>query len=214
MLDFDIEALTWLEYLIGSTSLSRSARRELLAKYSERQRYYHNAYHIAFMWYAHCTLIKQFDISRRYAYACPTGIADAIACHDVIYDMTASHGTNEADSAFWWLQHTSTPSNTWVDIAILATADHFGYTRGDLWVDWFLGLDLLALAAPYDIFRQTSFAIRAENAHMSNEDWNIRQRVFRQKAIRTPHIFKNEQLRKEFEAPARDNLRRALLQLD
>jgi predicted metal-dependent HD superfamily phosphohydrolase len=222
--------------LITWASLKHKGKIEALNSYDQVTRGYHGTFHISFLWYCHTILSEQkaknilpkemdlqflaqelfggaygdWTVNKR--------IAEAIFAHDKVYDATSK--TNELDSAKWWRSQTflKGKNKLWVGNAIEASANHFAdyplITEDDYLLQWFLGLDLIPLAAPYEIFRMNQLMIRAEYAHLSDEEWakgrkNFLEKIFIHCAM-GKNIYQHPYLRKRFEKAARANIDRSI----
>src|SRR6185437_5941243 len=178
-----------IKELMNWVDLSGHHQDDLIEAYAAHSRGYHNLYHIAFLWDAHCRLGGPRDSKAH------RRIANAIACHDVVYNATSK--INEHQSALWWAAkvriHDTEPKRwsesatnhadkLWVVGAIEATADHFAdrpmNIDDDILLQWFLGLDLISLAAPWNMFVRNTMLIRAEYSHLSDTEWNSGREAF------------------------------------
>ena len=103
--------------------------------------------------------------------------------------------------------------------AIEASANHFTdyplETEDDYLMQWFLGLDLMPLAAPWEIFYQNQLMIRAEFAHLTNEEWEKGRSAFLTKIINHVNsgkkIYQHPYLHKLFENNAIANVIKSAL---
>lgn len=142
-------------------------------------------------------------------------ILKAILFHDIIYDATRKD--NEDRSADAYFEYFGEK-----DIAyhlILATKDHFTINVPDLDIqtdayikcrNWLVGLDLSSLGSSWDMFKQNTFAIRAEFIHLSDFDFYNGQKLFFNKVLKQEKIFRHNMFYELFELPARRNLSLAL----
>ncbi len=225
MFDFTLRSpMSTIRDLMMWTDLSQKHQDDLIDAYASQSRSYHNLYHIAFLWNSHCELTDPRDnkFHRR--------LANAIACHDVVYD--AKSKVNEHLSAIWWASkahiHDGEPKRwsesatnhsdkLWVAEAIKASADHFADrpmdTEDDVLLQWFLGLDLIPLAAPWSIFVQNTLMIRAEYSHLSDTEWNSGRKAFLTKARDASIIYRHSKLFDLFGDSAKANLSRALAEI-
>ena len=196
MINFNLKTPTkYLNELVCVSSLKDKGRIDAINSYSHLSRGYHGIFHIAFLWYCHSTIssltannifpknMKTTIKNRVYGvWEVNKKIAETIFAHDKIYD--AKSKTNELDSAKWYEKQTylTGDNKIWVSNAIKSSSDHFAdyplVTEDDYLLQWFLGLDLLPLAAPYDIFRMNQLMIRAEYSHLSDDEWNTGRNAF------------------------------------
>jgi predicted metal-dependent HD superfamily phosphohydrolase len=223
-IDFALKnPMNWLEDLLAHVSLSKANKQFVLNSYTQGNRGYHGLFHISFLWYCHKTLWPIFfviPVDPLIQVEVDILMADSIFCHDMIYD--ASSLTNEIDSAMWWKKKAYKSANvTWVQKAIEATSDHFADRPMDIYdnllahsqsrglLHWLLGLDLISLAAPYEIFNTNQLMIRAEYSHLSNAKWNTGRVGFLTKASNSL-IYRHPFFHKLCEADAKANLLRSL----
>ena len=176
-------------------------------------RLYHAVQHLVTMWQLHEGMRKDFAASS--AATVPGGnhlLASAIAYHDAVYDARSK--TNEQDSAGLWMLHTKDDKplkvREWVRQAIEATADHLADrpldTPEDHLREWFVGLDLAALAAPWDIFLRNNRLIRWEYEHLSDTEFTVTQTAFLTGLLNQPRIYRDDILHANFETAARQNI--------
>jgi predicted metal-dependent HD superfamily phosphohydrolase len=212
----DLEPLDAVEDLLAFTQLKPDAKRELRNLYAQVTRSYHGLNHIAFLWRAHNKLSFALDINndslRIYQL-----IANFIACHDALMFPASLPGVSERCSADWWKKNNTingSSAEKLVETTILASADHLRIRptdTNDTFIDWCLGLDLLPLAAPSEMFRLNTLMLRGENAHLSDEQWNTRRcAFFKSHFDEAPAIFRNSYLHSIFEDQARTNIKRVL----
>lgn len=132
-------------------------------------------------------------------------VALAAWAHDVVYD--GRPGDDERASAEWARGHLTAAGLAAGDVArvaglVLATADHTA-PPGDRAAQALLDADLAILAAEpgeYERYRQ---AVRAEYAHVSDDQWRAgRAAVLRSLLAKEPLYL----LAHHWEAPARRNL--------
>lgn len=200
--------------------LQSHAKTAVANAYTALGRGYHGIHHLAFLWHCHKTLEGRQAVGlRAWLPEDHTKIATTIAAHDFIYDPQST--TNEINSAAWYMAnavHDGTPGVVpFTHLAILASADHFATrtveTSDDLLREWFLGLDLIPLAAPYDVFDAHTHLIRAEYHHLSDQEWNDGRLKFLRKAAGATPIFAHPVLESLFGATAKANIERSINEL-
>lgn len=209
-----VPAAELLRDLIAHVPVHEAARATLLGFLGGADRYYHGVSHVALLWARHL----QFSVGTALATETPTRlIACAIAYHDAIYDPIRRD--NEARSAALWSDHAALglmPANEvdWVAETIIATADHFGQTKGGLsWAPartWLLDLDLTPLGETADDFTRDTALLRAEYAHLAEPEWVAGRAAFLASLARHPMLFRTPILHDTFEAAARRNIAAAL----
>ncbi len=205
------------EEMLALVPVGEPQKRDLRNRYLSRERLYHGILHLATMWQIHKKLRAEKINS-----AVPNQvfvnqyvdhiIASAIVYHDAVYDATSK--TNEFDSATLWGSDISDviADDFAGDVyqCIISTEKHLSKPhRGEV-AEWFVGLDLASLAAPWDIFVLNNRLIRLEYHHLDDAAWRAGNGAFLRSLLTAPVIFREEVLRTHFEADARANLVRHL----
>lgn len=115
---------------------------EIIAKYCEPHRKYHNLKHLMDMVQAHEKYKGNFKFL-------DTIIHDAILYHDIIYNSDGKNTvSNEQQSADFYEAHIGGNRRQTVYDMILATEYHFAERQYDEITSYFLDLDLISLATP------------------------------------------------------------------
>jgi predicted metal-dependent HD superfamily phosphohydrolase len=177
---------------------------ELVERYTEPHRRYHNLTHV-----------RQVV---RDAVALTEGrnrplVALAAWAHDVVYD--GRPGEDERASAAWARANLTAVRLDEADVArveglVLATADHTA-PPGDRAAQALLDADLAILAAPPDEYERYRQAVRAEYAHVSDDQWRVgRAGVLRSLLAKDPLYL----LAHHWETAARRNLTAELAELE
>ncbi len=134
--------------------------------------------------------------------------------HDVVYEPTAGSGTNEAASAvlaqqcavsFGWVEARAAR----VSALVLATAGHEA-DAPDAAV--LLDADLAVLGAEVTVYNAYVAAVRAEYAHVSEEQWRVGRAKVLRSFLERPQIYALE-ASAEREIAARRNLAAELANL-
>ena len=192
---------TWDEAVLalGGTP----APTDLAARYAELHRRYHNADHVRQVVRDAVALVEDRDRAL---------VALAAWAHDVVYD--GRPGEDERASAAWARTHLTAAGLAQADVVrvealVLATADHAA-PPGDRAAQALLDADLAILAATpadYERYRQ---AVRAEYAHVTDEQWRAgRAAVLRSLLAKDPlYLFATH-----WEGAARHNLTAELASL-
>lgn len=199
----------WLDLLgrLGLSDLNATTHSKLVEAYSGQTRHYHSLAHIE-----DCLdQLTNCDL--------PSGRSDPLALafwfHDAIYNWRSS--TNEADSARWaeeFLQGCDAPADltTQVSGLILATR-HFVAEplEGDqlLMVD----IDLSILGREQPVYDRYEAAIRQEYKWVPAITYRRERRKVIRAFLDRETIFETFQYQALYEAPARENLKRALAKL-
>jgi predicted metal-dependent HD superfamily phosphohydrolase len=216
--------------LLACVPVNDRAKAELSATMSAKDRFYHDAAHLALLWRRHRIYSAAEGLA---APEVEPLIACAIAYHDCVHD--SRRRDNEERSAEIWMEASAgapltAENRQWVADTILATRDHLGYfeltetaslnhdrkspaellrERGRI---WFLDLDLTPLGETAEDFDSNTASLRREASHLSNAEWDATRLSFLLPFLQAPQIFRSPALAAIFEAPARLNLLRCLRQ--
>ena len=159
---------------------------------------------------------------------CKTEMSDtlylAIRYHDVVYDPTRKD--NEAKSAALFLRiheaisplvfNVPTYDPFHVQALINLTARHLEVLRfGSVLCDEFdarviMDADLAGFAGPYEIMASNSHNIMLENSHVDVETFTKNRIGFLEAMLKKPQIYYTAFGRREYEEPARANIKREL----
>ncbi|TWD79317.1 putative metal-dependent HD superfamily phosphohydrolase [Kribbella amoyensis] len=178
---------------------------DLLARYAEQQRHYHDQRHLAEML---DTIDELADLAED-----PDTVRLAAWFHDAIYDPKADPGENEevsAQLAELELAAYGVEADRVEEIGrlIRLTARHDcepGDANGAVLCD----ADLRILSLPADRYDEYSTGIRAEYAHIGDRDFARGRMKFLQGLSETP-LYATSRARERWEEAARDNLTREL----
>jgi predicted metal-dependent HD superfamily phosphohydrolase len=232
MIDFNLPSPSiWLNDLMSVAQLAPHDKEALLDKYGQETRSYHGVWHISFLWYCHVTLrpllVKHClgAMSADSPNIIDRVIATLIATHDVEQKPAEPHGTSEKKSAEWYMARRLMPQpgplmtvglseewHTFIHDAIIASASHVAerpyMTFKDILLHWFLGLDLILLAAPADMFDMHGLMIRGEYHHLTSMGWTTNRKKFMKHFSEAKTIFYHPVLRDLFEDRVRANIKR------
>ena len=192
----------------GDDDLNAAGHR-LLARWSEPQRHYHDAGHLAAV----------LDVVDRHAglAAHPDRVRVAAWMHDAVYDPRAPGDANERDSAelaAGLLAALGAPTGVAGDVARLVglTTGHAtgaGDPDGELLCD----ADLAVLAGDQDGYAAYAAAIRREYGHVSDDAFRAGRARVLAALLDLPSIYRLPPLRAAWEDAARANLTRELATL-
>ncbi|WP_158882989.1 HD domain-containing protein [Amycolatopsis anabasis] len=200
-----------VEALGGDPAPAAAAADELLSRYGEEHRRFHNLVHVQ-------AVVRDAD---HFAGELGLGVREravlalAACAHDVVYD--ARPGDDERLSAAWAadrLDRAGLPGHVIdrVERLVLTTANHDA-EAGDTVASALLDADLAILAADPDGYDRYLLAVRAEYAAVDDPAWVAgRTRVLRDLLDRR-WLYRTETARDHWEAPARRNLTRELVLL-
>lgn len=167
---------------------------DLVSRYAEPSRYYHNLGHIQKVLE---TIENLGAASTR-----PNAVRLAAWLHDIVYDSKASDNEERsADSAMQLCQQLSIPDAEVVASLILATKTHNAAGNPDAQV--LLDADLAILGAPAPEYRDYAACIRKEYAWVPKADYRAGRRSVLESFIARPRIY---YLLRQLEEPARRNL--------
>ena len=198
---------SWVEAtcsLSGNAAVAQEAAADLVARYAEPHRHYHDT--------AHVLAVLRDSALLADALALPPhdrAILTLAACaHDVHYD--GNPGEDERRSAEWaatWLRRAGVAEAdvSEVERLVLSTIDHIA-APADLTAQILFDADLAILAAPPEHYERYRQAVRAEYASASDEAWRTgRAAVLTDLAARDP-LFHTDPARKRWEQGAKSNL--------
>jgi len=178
---------------------------EILYRYSEQHRHYHNLNHIAHLF----TLLDKYigKITN------PAVVGFAILYHDVVYD-TYSANNEEQSAAFAETHLRQLNVNSGlinnVKTFIEATKDHIipeeVSLRNDL--SYFLDFDMAILCADEDTYNMYREKIRQEYSKYPDKVYKEGRKLALQKVIEPKNIFSTDDFRLEMEQKARENIDR------
>jgi predicted metal-dependent HD superfamily phosphohydrolase len=186
-----------------------SAARDLLARWSEPWRRYHDVTHLAAI----------LDVVDRHAALAqhPDRVRLAAWLHDAVYDPRAATGANERDSAVLatgLLTSLGIAPAVATDVAMLVALTD-GHAAADADPDGALlcDADLAILAADPERYAAYAAAVRDEYAHVPDDAFRAgRARILRA-LLDLPSIYRLPPLRHVWEARARANLTSELARL-
>lgn len=209
---------TPLAQLTGAVADVREMVGDVLARWQEPHRRYHAPWHLHGTLVAHDQLVAELDVTGRPVTATLTELA--LWYHDVIYDPAAAD--NEAASAHLLHQHGRAlhldPGDLeYAGALIDATATHTLETANpgdeqhlrDLSV--VLDADLATLALPAHLYDQATDLVRAEYAHVTDEQWAHGRSTIIRTFLTRPRLFHSSTtFADHWDERARENLRREL----
>jgi predicted metal-dependent HD superfamily phosphohydrolase len=189
---------------LGATVVNGGLMNQLVAAYSERHRHYHTLQHLR-------ECLVQFDAAAMLARR-PAEVELALWFHDAVYDPR--RGDNEERSADW-ARDSVLAAGCGADMAdrvaalVLATQSHVA-AGDDADAALLLDVDLAILGAAPARFDEYEKQIRAEYAHVPDDDFRLgRARVLRGFLARE-RIYATGVFHDALEARARANLGRSL----
>jgi len=179
---------------------------ELVARYCESHRRYHDPAHLAQV----LDLLDECSADPR--------LSLAAWFHDAIYQPCRTD--NEQASATLARSHLSGSALSSADIdfvahAVLATAPHANASLDhDARFDLLIDADLAILGAPAAGYRHYRSAIRGEFSTIPQHLFSAGRAAFLRAMLAQRSIFRTQAFQRRFETQARDNLRQELGQLE
>jgi len=195
------QALWQRNLLAGAADQSAAIYQRLLDGYQEAHRHYHTLRHID-----HC--LHMFQQCRSLLDQ-PDAVELAIWMHDVI--LEPGRRDNEARSAQLYLELSAGVHNEdlrqQVNRLIMATL-HDGSSLSDPDSIYMVDIDLSSFGLPWPEFLRDSRAVRAENPHMCDADYQLSQTGFQRGLLARPRFYLSDYFFARFEQQARANLAR------
>ena len=184
-------------------------REHLLAAYAEPQRAYHTAQHLReCLALLHCVQ----DLAQ-----VPAEVALALWFHDAVYDPRS--GQNERRSADWLIAETraaglSEASISRMEALVMATCHAAAPAPAEHDTAVLLDIDLAILGAARQRFDEYEQQVRREYAHVAEPAYRQGRAAVLRQFLDRPRLYQTEPLFQQLERAARDNLQRALKQLE
>lgn len=188
----------------GNTDIARVAADELVVRYAEPHRRYHNTAHVLAVLRDAALLAADLGLPVRDRAV----LMLAASAHDVCYD--GRPGEDERRSTEWagsWLRRAGVTGAdvSEVERLVLATLHHAA-DSADLVAQVLFDADLAILAAPPEEYETYRLAVRAEYAQVTDDAWRSgRGAVLAGLAGREP-LFHTAPARKRWEHGAKANL--------
>lgn len=191
----------------ADTTLTEAVFSDLLSRYNEPHRAYHNLNHIT-------SLLD--DAQEFFHGTIPAALFFAIWFHDAVYESTS--GKNEARSAELAteaLTKMNFPLTVIHECAALIqkTADHFNAEANDDVARFFMDVDLKILGSNETTYLEYLKAVRKEYSTLPSILFNMGRRKFLRKALNCERIFRTPFYFDKYEESARKNLLHELNQL-
>jgi predicted metal-dependent HD superfamily phosphohydrolase len=194
----------WTE--LGAASGDTQLHRQLIACWSEGHRRYHTLQHLR-------ECLETFETVRGQATR-PGEVAVALWFHDALYDL--QRDDNEARSADWardCVLQAGCAEATALRVHALVMATCHDVMPEDPDAQLLVDVDLSILGAEPARFDESDRQIRAEYAHVPDEDYREARRLILSGFLRRPRIYSTGHFHDALESRARNNLERALARL-
>ena len=195
----------WTQAL-GTAPAVRSAGRDVLARYGQAHRRYHDRVHLAEVLAALRTLAPPGPL--------PVPVVCAAYWHDAVYDGAADDEQRSADLAARVLTGLGTPPHVVDEVVrlVLLTVTHDPAPDdgpGALLCD----ADLAVLAADEDRYLRYAQGVREEYAHVDDGAFRDGRSAVLRTLLARPRLYATEHGRRRWEQPARRNLQAELTRL-
>jgi predicted metal-dependent HD superfamily phosphohydrolase len=193
----------WARVLPGHPELGR----QLIARYAEPQRRYHDGTHLVRVLMAVDALADEAD-----------DVGDVVLAawfHDAVYDVRAVDNEEQsARLAETELARVGVPSTRIANVARLVrlTAAH-AVEAGDRDGAVLCDADLSILAAVDDDYREYAAAVREEYAHVPEPDFRAGRAAILRQLLALPRLFATQTGHDRWEARARRNVEREIAEL-
>lgn len=182
---------------------ARPPYRDLICRYGERFRTYHNFGHIL-------DCLKQFDTVRSLAVV-PDAVELAIWFHDSVYEIRGvDNEERSAALAVDFVTEFCLPEN-WkkLQYSLVMATKHTG-NLVDPDEQLIADIDLAGLGLPEEDFDRYEKLVRAEYESITDPDFLRGRRAILQRFVDRPHIYGTAVFREKYEAQARRNLERSI----
>jgi len=210
ILDYVKEKWRQLTAFSKKEELKQQLWEEIVYRYSEQHRHYHNLNHIAYL-FSWCD--KYIDQIKH-----PAVVGFAIIYHDIIYDTYRQDNEEQsAEIAEAHLTQLNISSKLIKNVRefILATKNHVMNEDFLLNEDlaMFLDFDMAILASVEDFYKSYSEKIRQEYSKYSDELYKAGRKLALQKVLEMPVIFNTTIFKETFEPVARQNIKKEIATL-
>jgi predicted metal-dependent HD superfamily phosphohydrolase len=191
---------------LGAAATEDGLHQELVACWSETHRHYHTLQHLG-------ECLARFEEVHDQAQR-PGEVALALWFHDAIYEP--ARDDNEARSAEWARTSVlqaglSASVADRVHALVMATRHDVPPQSAD--AQLLVDVDLAILGAPPQRFDEFDQQVRAEYAHVPDEQFRLGRRRILSGFLSRPRIYGTDYFHSRLDAPARENLERAVARL-
>jgi predicted metal-dependent HD superfamily phosphohydrolase len=192
---------------VGNSSEARAAGHELLDRYAEASRRYHDRRHLA-------EVLAALEALSGGA-APPLTVVCAAYAHDAVHDGAPDDERRSADLAADVLSRLGLPATVVDEVVrlVLLTVSH-EVAADDVDGALLCDADLAVLAAAPERYRDYARDVRAEYAHVDDEAFRRGRRDVLHRLLARPRLYATEQGHRRWDAPARQNLRAEITALD
>jgi predicted metal-dependent HD superfamily phosphohydrolase len=180
---------------------------DLVARYSERGRFYHTLTHIE-----HC--LGELEWARPLAHD-PDAVELALWFHDAVYDSKArDNEERSAQLAMAALQAAALPESLGWEVARLIDVTRHEAAPADIDARIVVDVDLSILGQAESIYDEYEDQVRREYAWVPGDTFAARRAEFLRALLARPTLFGTPLFQERYERPARHNIKRWLPRLD
>jgi len=202
----------WLEWWnrVGARGDSKKTYSELVAKYSESHRFYHNLGHIA-----HC--LDEFDQIKKLAEH-PNELEIAIWYHDIIYDIRAKDNEEKSAQLAYKTLKDIKLSEEFAKRAhnLILSTQHISKSN-NIDAKLIMDIDLSIFGKPSEEFNEYERRITKEYEDiikvLSEKEFKVGRLGVLSNFLGRAYIYQTGFFRQKYEAQARENLERSLTKL-
>jgi predicted metal-dependent HD superfamily phosphohydrolase len=183
-----------------------AAGRDLVGRYAEPHRRYHDSRHLADVLRALDTVSEGADV--------PAAVVLAAYFHDAVYEGTGADEQRSADLAAAVLRSVGRPDAEVDEVVrlVLLTVTH-DPADGDVPGSLLCDADLAVLGAAPERYRQYAADVREEYGHVDDADFRRGRAAVLRVLLDQPELFRTPVGRRRWELPARRNLQQELARL-
>lgn len=195
----------WKE--MGACGRPNKVFSEIIHRYTEPHRFYHSLGHIR-------RCLDEFVPARKIAHD-PTAVEAALWGHDLVYDTHANDNEEKSAELFSEFLQSASLAQPFIDKVcnfILLTKHRC--TPQEFDAQLVLDIDIAGLGKTFDEFMVDGIAIRLEYSWVSEIDFHARRKNILELFLNRPHIYHTDFFRRKYEKNARENLFRAIKELD
>ena len=194
---------TTLMSILGNPKEAENVLKDLLVRYSEPRRAYHNLLHIV-------TMLDELE----QLHADSPALTLAIWYHDAVYDPKAKDNEERSSQlAKVVISALCLPDSLGEQVCELVLATKHDEVPIEHDKQLLVDLDLMVLGKPEKVFDEYEAGIRIEYDWVSEPDFKKQRSRILQAFLDRPSIFVTESFRRRYESTAQKNLKRSIEQL-
>lgn len=198
----------WLELwerIHGDLHIAEREYENLVARYTEPNRFYHTLKHIEWC-------LDELDAVKDLAHDV-NAVETALWYHDIVYDTHRSD--NEAQSALLAMRvlaEARVPDDFMLNVRdLILTTQHTNIPDSwDIDAHLVVDIDLASLGYPFEVFLKNNHDIRKEYTWVSEDEFRIANSKILGSFLRRENIYGTEYFRKKYEDKAQGNIKHLL----